>query len=115
MSADSTRYNYWDPLSIPSRASVIGTGTACLHHDHIGDLSFASFAQRVLLDDPFVAVHAYHQNIPLWCIDRPDGWLKEMQGSQVSGKELWRKIRDFDLRREYGITWKEINERAGIR
>lgn len=114
MGGDSDRYNYWDGLADPRRVSVIGTGTACFHRDHLAGLSYALFASRVMLDDPFIAVHAHRNGVQLWCVSRPEAWMKEIDGSQKSGKELWRKISGFDLRREYGLTWQEINERAGI-
>lgn len=111
---DAERFMYWNALDAPRRVNVVGTGTSCFHRDHLGGLSFALFDKRVVLDDPHIAVHAHRNSIPLWVIPRPAGWMTEIQGSQKSGKELWRKISGFDLRREYGINWADINAKAGI-
>ena len=76
--------------------NLIGTGTLGYHTSAI-KLELSDFTETGMAD-VFIAVRAKQQGIPIICIQRPKGWLEEMDSESEDDGTLWDEFRVADER-----------------
>ena len=76
--------------------NLIGTGTLGYHTSAI-TLRLSDFTETGMAD-VFIAVRAKQQGVPIICIQRPKGWLEEMDSESEGEDTLWDEFRVADER-----------------
>ncbi|PXY78561.1 MAG: hypothetical protein CXX81_07130 [Methanobacteriota archaeon] len=76
--------------------NLIGTGTLGYHTSAIM-LELGDFTETGMAD-VFIAVRAKQQGVPIICIQRPKGWLEEMDSEFEDDGTLWDEFRVADER-----------------
>ena len=76
--------------------NLIGTGTLGYHTSAI-TLRLSDFTETGMAD-VFIAVRAKQQGVPIICIQRPKGWLEEMDSESDDDGTLWDEFRVADER-----------------
>jgi hypothetical protein len=102
------KIHFADTLRKNKRVNVLGTGTMCINTAEMHGLSFADFAEHANFTDPFMAGWCFDHGIKMTALQRSKGWLKSMDGSQDSGKELWRQLFEKKKKAQYVRDWSKM-------
>jgi len=72
---------------------MLGTGTMAYHTD-VMDFEWSMFSEQKNMLDPQMCKYVQSLSIPAITISRPNGWIKEMKGSQE--KAIWKSVAKDD-------------------
>ena len=86
-----TVYNFTKSLDRDCFVNLLGTGTVCYHTSTISMQDFS--AKHTGMADVYLALLARQQNVPMVCIQRPSGWMSEIDHG---GGTLWEEFKIDD-------------------
>jgi len=88
---DRTVYNFIKSLDRDCFVNLLGTGTICYHTSTLSMEGFS--APHTGMADVYLALIAREQKIPMVCIQRPSGWMSEINHG---GGTLWDEFKADD-------------------
>jgi len=87
------KFHFADGLKRRALCSMLGTGTMGFHTSIM--LSYAVF-EKGNQTDPYLSKWCISKGIKQIAVDRPIAYLKQIKGSQDTGKEIWRSAMNND-------------------
>jgi hypothetical protein len=81
----------WKALDIDMPCSYVGTGTLAIRRSIMPPSPFSIF-HPVGASDLFLARYLKFHHVPVICVQRPEGWLRDLPNS--SGLTLWKQAQE---------------------
>lgn len=85
-------FYFFNGLGKDTRVHMLGTGTTAWHNETI-KLKLEHFESNMA--DLYLMIQSQEQQVPMICLMRKDGYLKEQDGSQIA-ESIWKQNRDTE-------------------